>query len=101
MAKSPSRSKSASRPKKASGGSKRASSVRKSTAKRPRTAKAARPAPAREVELRPIRQQLHAAVKTLKPYEQSGKIKDAIRRLDVCLAEIQEICGPDMSIPLP
>lgn len=114
MAKSGSRSKTGSRGKRASSAKRR--SVKAASASRTTTtrtggrkkATGAKAAPRgkgarrrREVELRPIRKQLHAAVKKLQGFHKSSKVEDAIKRLDVCLAEINEICGPDMAIPDP
>lgn len=114
MAKSGSRSKSASRSRggsKTSRGSAKRQSSKGGAKKRPSTAKSRAKAPkkrrktiepaTREVELRPIREQLYQAVDTLKTFHTSTKVEDAIRRLDACLAEINEICGPDMAIPDP
>ena len=53
------------------------------------------------VELRPIRERLRGAVKRLEGFQQTDPVRDAITRLNVCLAEINEICGPNMMIPPP
>ena len=84
--------------KKKSGGAK--GGAAKGGAKRGAARRPKKPAH-REVELRPIRKQLFRAVDTLKTFTHSPKVEDAIRRLDMCLAEINEICGPDMAIPDP
>ena len=64
-------------------------------ARRPSRAKAAK-----KVELRPVRKQLEAHMKSLRGAEQTREVKNAIKRLDRCLAEIRAICGPNMMIPL-
>jgi hypothetical protein len=53
------------------------------------------------VELRPIRERLRGAVKRLEAFQPTDPVRDAIARLNVCLAEINEICGPNMMIPPP
>jgi hypothetical protein len=64
--------------------------------KRPRRAR--RP---RRVELRGVRLKLREHVAKLKKVEQpSDKVRDAVKRLNRCLAEINKICGPHMLIPL-
>ncbi|HWP99765.1 MAG TPA: hypothetical protein VNK92_04790 [Vicinamibacterales bacterium] len=54
----------------------------------------------RRVELRPIRRLIDARLEELAAAEQTKKVRDAIRRLRRCLAEIDEICGPEMTVPL-
>lgn len=54
----------------------------------------------KKIELRPVRRQMEAHIKSLRAAEQTVKVRSALRRLRRCLAEIRRICGPDMSIPL-
>ena len=72
------------------------SGARKTTRRRPRRVKAPK-----SIELRPIRKQLEAHKKTLGRTPQTRQIKAALRRIERCLAAINDICGPDMNIPLP
>jgi hypothetical protein len=58
------------------------------------------------IELRPIRLQLQRDVVTLGAAigtraEAQPKLEEALKRLSRWLDDIQEICGPDMSIPIP
>lgn len=75
----------------------RPAGARKTT--RRRSKRAAR-AP-KKVELRPVRRQLEAHRKALGRVEQTQQVKRALKRIQRCLAEIEGICGADMSIPLP
>lgn len=73
---------------------------RKTGARKKTTRRPARATAARKVELRPIRKQIEAEKKRLRGAEQTREVKNAIKRLDRCLAEIRAICGPNMMIPL-
>jgi hypothetical protein len=74
----------------------RKTGAKKKAARRPVRRKAAR----KKVELRPLRRQIEAHHKALRGAEQTRAVKNAIRRLQRCLAEIEGICGPDMMVPL-
>lgn len=75
--------------------------TRKTSAKKKGARRAARrKAAPKKVELRPIRRQIEAHHKALRGAEQTREVKNAIRRLQRCLAEIEGICGPDMMVPL-
>ncbi len=69
---------------------------RKTTAKRP-PARRGRP---RQVELKPVFNRLSSSLAKLKRVEQTKEVKGAIARLNRCLRAIDEICGPDMIIPV-
>lgn len=47
------------------------------------------------VELKPIRDQIVAAVESLKKFEQTEAIKITIERLQRCLVEFDDICDPE------
>ena len=70
---------------------------------RPRTKRGkARPD---KIELRPIRTQLTAHVNALsdkisKAPGAQPELEEALKRMSRFLADIQDICGPDMMIPL-
>lgn len=81
------------------------SKARKTSRTKPRSAarKGTRGARAKgggKIELRPIRMKLKDHVSRLKRAEQTRQVKNALRRLQRCLAEIQKTCGPNMMIPL-
>jgi hypothetical protein len=72
---------------------------------RPRGAKRARLKPPR-IELKPIRTRLKANVNALsasiaKSPDAKPELEEALKRMSRFLADIQDICGPDMMIPLP
>ncbi|HXH06122.1 MAG TPA: hypothetical protein VNI83_05970 [Vicinamibacterales bacterium] len=73
----------------------------KSPPKRPARPRA-RPGPRRprRVELRPVRRLIDARLKALLAARPTREVRDAIRRLRRCLKEIDEICGPEMTVPL-
>ena len=82
--------------------SRKTAAKRARPAKRARVKKAAKPP---QIELRPIRTKLKAHVNALgsaigtspaaKP-----ELEEALKRMSRWLDDIQEICGPDMMIPL-
>ena len=78
----------------------KSASSRKAPAKRRGTRRAPSPRKPKAVELRPIRTKLRSDVALLQSAPSTDKVRDAIDRLNRCLAEIDEICGPDMMIPL-
>jgi ribosome recycling factor len=85
---------------KSTGGRKRTQTSRKKTARRTTKARAAT-----KVELRPIRRSLRAHIKALKsaaPAQDASRtaVNDAITKLSRWLDDIEDICGPHMSIPL-
>lgn len=79
----------------------------KSTRKKPtrKTGAYGRPANERVIELRPIRLQLQANVAQLGTAigarkESQPELEEALKRMSRWLDDIQDICGPDMAIPL-
>jgi hypothetical protein len=84
---------------------------RKTATKRARPAKRARAKVARapkppQIELRPIRTKLKAHVNALGAAIGSTagtrpELEEALKRMSRWLDDIQDICGPDMMIPLP
>jgi hypothetical protein len=80
------------------GARKRAAAARRGTKK----ARAGKPD---KIELRPIRTQLKSHVNALsnriaKSAEPQPELEEALKRMSRFLADIQDICGPDMMIPL-
>jgi hypothetical protein len=58
------------------------------------------------IELRPIRERLQVDVARLGKAigarrEAQPELEEALKRMSTWLDDIQEICGPDMSIPIP
>ena len=83
------------------GGATKRSKTTRSVTRRRSAKKAAAVARPKGVELRGVREKLRSHVATLSSVEQpSDKVRDAIDRLNRCLAEMDEICGPHMLIPL-
>jgi hypothetical protein len=86
----------------------RSRSKKKTAAKRAkprRAAKKTRPLTPGTIELRPIRTQLTANVNALtesiaKSPGTRPELEEALKRMSRFLADIQDICGPDMMIPL-
>lgn len=70
---------------------------KKKTARRPARRRVAKK---KKVELRPIRRQLEAHHRALRGARQTREVRNAIRRLKRCLAEIKGICGANMMVPL-
>ncbi|CAN5651619.1 hypothetical protein BH23ACI1_BH23ACI1_19930 [soil metagenome] len=52
------------------------------------------------MELKPVFNRLSSSLAKLKRVEQTKEVKGAIARLNRCLRAIDEICGPDMIIPV-
>jgi hypothetical protein len=96
---------------------KKASAPKKAKARAPRkAAKPKKPAAPRvgvlgytpgdkTIELRPIREQLQANVQALgnaigSRQDAQPDLEEALKRMSRWLDDIQDICGPDMAIPL-
>ncbi len=84
------------------GSRKRAGAVRSKPRRGVKKAKAAKP---ERIELRPIRTKLKSHVNALsdKIAKSAGpqpELEEALKRMSRFLADIQDICGPDMMIPL-
>jgi hypothetical protein len=82
-------------------------SARRGGARRSTRTKKARSIVAKpgHVELRPIRTKLKADVETLSTAISQASVprpelEEALKRMSRFLADIQDICGPDMSIPI-
>jgi hypothetical protein len=83
---------------------KRAKPAKRGGAKK-RAKKAAAPKP-NQIELRPIRTKLKAHVSRLGAVVgatpgTNPQVEEALKRMSRWLDDIQDICGPDMMIPLP
>jgi hypothetical protein len=99
VAKSRSRSRKTASPKKSArktAGKKTAATVKRER----RTVIPVREKPA-YVELSGLRTDLRSKINILNSVSPNEKIRDAMARLERCLAEIHEICGPNMTVPLP
>ena len=80
-------------------------SASSSTAKKKKVSKPSRgprkAAKPKRVELRGVRTKIREHVATLRAVEQpSDKVRDSLERLNRVLGEMEEICGPNMIIPL-
>jgi len=89
--------------------SKRTSAKRAKPSRRPGARKVAKKAAApkpNQIELRPIRTKLKAHVSKLGAVVgatpgTNPQVEEALKRMSRWLDDIQDICGPDMMIPLP
>lgn len=54
----------------------------------------------RQVQLKPVFKSLSSSLAQLKRVEQTRQVKGAIVRLTRCLNAIEDICAPDMIIPI-
>ena len=79
----------------------RKSGTRKTTASRKKTT-ARRPAARgrRQVQLKPVFNRINSSLAQLRRVEQTKDVRNAITRLTRCLKEIDDICAPDMIIPI-
>jgi hypothetical protein len=90
-------------------GSRKPSSARRKSAGRGarKATRARRPkVPLKQIELRPIRRRLQNDIGRLGAaisiaHQPKPELEEALKRMSRWLDDIQDICGPDMMIPLP
>ena len=78
----------------------RKSGTRKKTASRKKTTARRRARGPRQVQLKPVFNRINTSLAQLRRVEQTRDVKNAITRLTRCLKEIDDICAPDMIIPI-
>jgi glycine/serine hydroxymethyltransferase len=54
----------------------------------------------KKFELSPVRRALDRKIKQLKQLEQTSNVREAIRRMKRCKAEVAAMCGTHMLIPV-
>jgi hypothetical protein len=73
---------------------------RKASVRRTGTKARRRPAGRKKFELSPVRRAVDRKIKQLKQLEQTPNVREAIKRMKRCKAEVVAMCGTHMLIPI-